>query len=50
MKPGAVHLGLEVVDGVWARNAQNALDPDVALALAYAELNAFRGVHESRST
>ena len=32
------YLGLEVVDRVWARNAANALDPDEALALAYAEL------------
>jgi hypothetical protein len=43
------YLGLEVVDRVWARNAENALDPDEALALAYAELQNFRGEHESPS-
>ncbi len=36
------YLGLEVVDQVWARNAENALDPDEALELAYAELRAAR--------
>ncbi len=36
------YLGLEVADKVWARNALNALDPDEALALAYAELRAAR--------
>jgi hypothetical protein len=36
------YLGFEVVDRVWARNAENALDPDEALALAYAELRAAR--------
>jgi hypothetical protein len=35
------YLGLEV-DQVWARNAENPLDPDAAMALAYAELDAFR--------
>jgi hypothetical protein len=41
------YLGLEVVDQVWARNAENALGPDEALALAYAELADFRGERES---
>jgi metal-responsive CopG/Arc/MetJ family transcriptional regulator len=36
------YLGLEVVEQVWARNAENALDPEAALELAYAELRAFR--------
>jgi hypothetical protein len=36
------YLGLEVVDQAWARNANNALDPDEALALAHAELRDFR--------
>src|SRR5215210_1039533 len=35
------YLGLEV-DQVWARNAESALGPSEALALAYAELQAFR--------
>ena len=30
------------VDEVWGRNAETALAPDEALALAYAELDAFR--------
>jgi hypothetical protein len=41
------YLGLEVVDQVWARNANNALDPDKALALAYAELRAARAEPEA---
>jgi hypothetical protein len=36
------YLGLEVVDRVWARNAAEPLDPDEALARAYAELEAMR--------
>lgn len=36
------YLGLEVVDRVWARNAGEPLDPEVALALAYEELDAMR--------
>jgi hypothetical protein len=36
------YLGLEVADRVWARNAASPLDPDKALALAYAELEAMR--------
>lgn len=36
------YLGLDVVERVWARNAQNALDPDEAMEIAYAELRAFR--------
>jgi hypothetical protein len=40
------YLGLEV-DQVWARNAENALDPDEALALAYAELDAFRAERDA---
>jgi hypothetical protein len=36
------YFGLEVADQAWARNAESALDPDDALALAYAELRAFR--------
>lgn len=35
-------LGLEVIDRVWERNAARPLDPDEALALAYAELRAMR--------
>jgi Arc/MetJ family transcription regulator len=30
------YLGLEVVERVWARNAESALDSDEALTLAYA--------------
>jgi hypothetical protein len=41
------YLGLGVVDRVWARNAENALGPDEALALAYAELRDFRAVRDS---
>ena len=41
------YLGLEVVDQVWARNADNALDPDEALALAYAELRATRAERDA---
>ena len=41
------YLGLEVVDQVWARSAETALDPDEALALAYAELRDFRAERES---
>ena len=41
------YLGLEVVDEVWARNAANALDPDEALALAYAELRADRAERDA---
>ena len=41
------YLGLEVVERVWARNGANALDPDEALALAYAELRDFRAERES---
>ena len=41
------YLGLEVVDQVWARNAENALDPDEALALTYTEL---RTTHAERDT
>jgi Arc/MetJ family transcription regulator len=40
------YLGLEV-DQVWARNAENALGPDEALALAYAELDAFRAERDA---
>lgn len=40
------YLGLEV-DQVWARNAENPLDPDEALALAYAELDAFRAERDA---
>jgi hypothetical protein len=32
------YLGLEVVDEIWARNAEHALDPDEALALAFGEV------------
>jgi hypothetical protein len=39
------YLGLEVVDQVWARNAENALDPDEALA--HAELQNFRAARSS---
>lgn len=35
-------LRLDVADRVWARNAAEPLDPDAALALAYAELEAVR--------
>jgi hypothetical protein len=35
-------LRLDVADRVWARNAAEPLDPDEALALAYAELGAAR--------
>jgi len=35
-------LRLDVADRVWARNAAQPLDPDDALALAYAELEAVR--------
>jgi hypothetical protein len=35
-------LRLDVADRVWARNTAEPLDPDEALALAYAELNAAR--------
>lgn len=41
------YLGLEVVGEVWARNESNALDPDEALALAYAELDAFRAERDA---
>ena len=41
------YLGLEVVDQVWARNAEAALKPDEALALAYAELRDFRSGRDS---
>jgi hypothetical protein len=41
------YLGLEVVDQVWARNAENALDPDEALALAHAELKNLRAARSS---
>ncbi|MCP9487019.1 MAG: hypothetical protein MSC30_14295 [Gaiellaceae bacterium MAG52_C11] len=41
------YLGLEVVDQVWARDAENALDPEEALALAYAELQDFRAERTS---
>ena len=40
------YLGLEV-DQVWARNAESALGPDEALALAYAELDAFRAERDA---
>ena len=40
------YLGLEV-DQVWARNGQSALAPDEALALAYAELDAFRAERDA---
>jgi hypothetical protein len=36
------YLGLDVVERVWARNAEDALDPDEAMEIAYAELRAFR--------
>jgi hypothetical protein len=36
-----------VVDQVWARNKQKALDPDEALALAHAELQNFRTARSS---
>ncbi len=36
------YLGLEIIGEVWARNASNALAPDEALALAYAELQDYR--------
>lgn len=36
------YFGLDVVEQVWARNAESALDPEEALELAYAELRAFR--------
>jgi len=44
------YLGLEVIDQVWARNAENALDPDETLALARAELqnSALRAAHLPR--
>lgn len=35
-------LRLDVADRVWARNAAEPLDPDDALDLAYAELEAVR--------
>jgi hypothetical protein len=41
------YLGLEVVDQIWARNAENALDPDEALALAHVELQNFRAARSS---
>jgi hypothetical protein len=41
------YLGLEVVDQVWSRSAENALDPDEALAFAYAELRAARAEQEA---
>jgi hypothetical protein len=41
------YLGLEVVERVWARNAANAIDPDEALALAYAELKDFRAKRDA---
>ena len=37
------YLGLEVVDQVWARNAENALDPDEADIRAYADCAPFVG-------
>jgi hypothetical protein len=40
------YLGLEV-DQVWARNTENALGPDEAMSLAYAELDAFRAERDS---
>jgi ribbon-helix-helix CopG family protein len=40
------YLGLEL-EQVWARNAEKALDPEEALALAYAELDAFRGERDA---
>jgi hypothetical protein len=40
------YLGLDV-DQFWARNAENALDPDKALALANAELDAFRAERDT---
>ena len=36
-----------VVGEVWARNANNALDPNEALALAYAELGDFRAERDA---
>jgi Ribbon-helix-helix protein, copG family len=42
------YLGLEVVERVWGRNAADALGPDEALALAYAELDDFRAERDSR--
>jgi hypothetical protein len=41
------YLGLEVVGQVWARNSENALDPDEALALAHAQLQNFRAARSS---
>lgn len=41
------YLSLEVVDRVWARNAENALGPDEALALAYEELRAARAERDA---
>jgi len=41
------YLGLEVVDQVWSRNAETALAPDEALALAYEELRAFRAERDA---
>ena len=43
------YLSLEVIDRVWARNAEDALDADEALALAYSELQSFHGEHEPHS-
>jgi hypothetical protein len=40
------YLGLEV-DQVWARIAENAINPDEALALAYAELSVFRAERDA---
>jgi hypothetical protein len=40
------YLGLEV-EQVWSRNADNALDPDAALALASTELDAFRSERDT---
>jgi hypothetical protein len=36
------YLGLEVLDRIWARDSEDLLAPDEALALAYSELRAFR--------
>jgi hypothetical protein len=40
------YLGLEV-EQVWARNEGNALAADEAMALAYAELDAFRAERDA---
>lgn len=41
------YLGLDVVDQVWGRNAESALAPEEALALAYEELRAFRAERDA---